>query len=147
MKKVLTIMVLLFFLVGCNKVSNSNIANEDDVMKDVYIAEIEWCGIAWDQIQHPIDLLNGIDIEITPIETNKNALDIAITIIEKIHEKGKFPEYTLISIMHSTKDNIWRFEYSIDQRNKDIENLVDCGCLYVAIDGNNGTLIKAWLEE
>ena len=29
----------------------------------------------------------------------------------------------------------------------DVDNLIDCGGLYVAIDGNKGALIKAWLEE
>lgn len=52
-----------------------------------------------------------------------------------------------VSIVHSTEDNVWLFEYSIDQRNKNVENLIDCGCLYIAIDGNKGTLIKAWVEE
>ena len=42
---------------------------------------------------------------------------------------------------------MWRFEYSIDQRNKAIDHLVDCGCLYVAMDGKEGKVIKAWLEE
>ena len=53
----------------------------------------------------------------------------------------------MISIVHSTEDNVWRFEYSIDQRNKAIDHLVDCGCLYVAMDGKEGKVIKAWLEE
>ena len=75
------------------------------------------------------------------------AIEVATTIIEKLHEKGKLSEYTLISIVHSTEDNVWRFEYSIDQRNKDIDHLVDCGCLYVAMDGKEGSVIKAWLEE
>lgn len=29
----------------------------------------------------------------------------------------------------------------------DVDDLIDCGCLYVAIDGAEGELIKAWLEE
>lgn len=85
--------------------------------------------------------------EIKPIETNQIATEVATSIIEKLHEKGKFSEYTLISIVHSTEDNVWRFEYSIDQRNKAIDHLVDCGCLYVAMDGKEGRVIKAWLEE
>ena len=147
MKKILPLMLLLFFLVGCSNVSNSSELNVDDIMEDVYITEIDWCGIEWDQIQFPIDLREDVLEEIKPIETTQIAIEVATTIIEKLHEKGKLSEYTLISIVHSTEDNVWRFEYSIDQRNKDIDHLVDCGCLYVAMDGKEGSVIKAWLEE
>lgn len=147
MRKILPLILLLFFLVGCSNASNSNRLNKDDIMKDVYITEIEWCSIEWDQIQFPVDLNEDILEEIKPIETNKIAIEIANTIIDEFHKNGKLSEYTLISITHSTEDNVWCFEYSIDQRNEDVDNLIDCGCLYVAIDGNEGELIKAWLEE
>ena len=68
-------------------------------MEDVYITEIEWCGIEWDQIQFPIDLSEDVLKEIKPIETNQIATEVATSIIEKLHEKGKFSEYTLISIV------------------------------------------------
>ena len=60
MKKILPLMLLLFFLVGCSNASNSSKLNEDDIMEDVYITEIEWCGIEWDQIQFPIDLSEDV---------------------------------------------------------------------------------------
>lgn len=85
--------------------------------------------------------------EIETIDTNRIALDIGTNIIDEFHRNGKLSGYTLISITHLIEDNVWRFEYSIDQRNADIDNLIGCGNLYVAIDGNKGTLIKAWLEE
>lgn len=116
-------------------------------MEDVYITEIDRFNIEWDQIPFPIDFNEEVLQEIESIGTNKNAVDIGTNIIEEFHRDGKLSEYTLIAITHSTEDNVWCFEYSIDQRNKNIDNLIDCGCLYVAIDGNKGTLIKAWLEE
>ena len=64
MKKILPLMLLLFFLVGCSNASNSSKLNEDDIMEDDYITEIEWCGIEWDQIQFPIDLCEDILKEI-----------------------------------------------------------------------------------
>lgn len=116
-------------------------------MEDIYITEIDRFNIEWDQIPFPIDFNEEVLQEIESIGTNKNAVEIGTNIIEEFHRDGKLSEYTLIAITHSTEDNVWCFEYSIDQRNKNIDNLIDCGCLYVAIDGNNGTLIKAWLEE
>lgn len=147
MRKILTLMLLLFLLVGCSKVPNDNNSSENNIMEDIYIKEIEWCGIAWNQIQFPIDLSDNILKEIKPIDTNQIAVDIGTNIIEELHKEGALPEYTLISITHSTKDNVWCFEYSIDQQNVDVDNLIDCGCLYVAIDGSKGTVIKAWVEE
>jgi hypothetical protein len=147
MRKILPLLLLLFLLVGCSNVSNCNNPKENDIMQDIYFTEIDWCSIEWNQIQCSIDLNEDVLKEIEPIDTHRIAVDIGTKIIEELHRDGKLSEYTLISITHSTEDNVWCFEYSIDQQNVDIDNLIDCGCLYVAIDGNNGVLIKAWLEE
>lgn len=147
MRKITFLILLIFLLVGCSNISNSSIPRENDIMEDIYITEIDRFNIEWDQIPFPIDLNEEVLQEIESIGTNKNAVDIGTNIIEAFHRDGKLSEYTLIAITHSTEDNVWCFEYSIDQRNKNIDNLIDCGCLYVAIDGNKGTLIKAWLEE
>lgn len=143
MRKILSLVLLLILLVGCSNVSNSNNPGENDIQ----IKEIERCNIEWNQIQLPIDFDESVLKEIEPIDTKQTAIDIGTNIIEELHRDGKLSEYTLISITHSTEDNVWCFEYSIDQRNADIDNIVDCGCLYAAIDGNEGALIKAWLEE
>ena len=149
MKKILVLMLLLLLLVGCSNVSNNNNPSKNDSMDntDITIEETEWCDIDWDQIEFPIDLKIDALKEIKPIDTNQRAINIGTRIIEELHRKGKYPEFTLCTIVHSTKDNVWRFDYSIDQRNTDIDNLIECGVLYVAIDGNNGELIKAWITE
>ena len=147
MRKILPLIFLLFLLFGCSNASNSNNPKEKDIMEDIYITEIEWCNVEWEQIQFPIDLNKDVLKGIEPIDTHQIAIDIGTNIIEELHKDGKLSEYTLISIIHSTEDNVWCFEYSIDQRNVNIDNLIDCGCLYIAIDGNKGSLIKAWLDE
>ena len=116
-------------------------------MQDINITETERCGIEWNQIQFPINLNEEILKGIKPIASTQSAVDVGKNIIEGFHREGKLPEYSLISITYSTEDNVWVFEYSIDQRNKDVDNLIDCGGLYVAIDGSKGELIKAWVEE
>ncbi len=147
MWKITFLILLLFLLVGCTNVSNSDDPRGNDIVEDVYITEIDRFDIEWDQIQFPMDFDEDLLKEIEPIGTNQKAVDIGTSIIEALHREGKLSEYTLISITHSTEDNVWCFEYSIDQRNVDVDNLMDGGCLHVAIDGTEGTLIKAWLEE
>ena len=147
MKKIPIVILLLLLLVSCCNCSHGSNPKENHIMQDINIRETERCGIEWDQIQFPINLNEEILKGIKPIASNQSAVDVGKNIIEGFHREGKLPEYSLISITHSTEDNVWCFEYSIDQRNKNIDNLIDCGCLYVAIDGNNRTLIKAWLEE
>ncbi len=146
MKRVLLIMMIVLLLGGCSKNSNGDAPN--DQRKDVSLTEIEWCGIDWDQIEFPVDLseIEGV-YDAKPIETKENAIAIGTVIIEEFHKKGKALEYSLLSIVHSTEDNIWRFDYSVDQRNVDIDNLIDYGGLHVAIDGNTGKLIQVWVVE
>ncbi len=147
MKKICPLILLLFLLAGCSNVSNNSKPKENDVMKDICITETEKCDIAWNQIQFPIDLNEDVLKQIKPTETNQSAVEIAKNIIEELHSEGKLTDYILSSVTHSTEDNVWCFEYSIDQRNHDVNDLIDCGALYVAIDGNKGSLIKAWLDE
>ena len=149
MKKICSLILLLFLLllVGCSNVLNNSKHSENDFMKDVYITEIDKCGIEWSQIQFTIELNGDVLKQTKPIETNQSAVEIAKNIIEELHREGELSEFILISITHSTEDIVWYFEYSIDQRNHYVNDLIDCGALYVAIDGNKGSLIKAWLDE
>lgn len=150
MKKEFYLIILLFLfliLVGCDNTLHYNESEENEIVNDVYVNKIEWCNINWDQIEFSIDLDENVLKKIKPIKTTDAAIEVANDIIVEFHQIGKLSEYALISITHSTKDNIWYFEYSVDQRNENIDHLIDCGCLYVAIDGNKGELIKAWVEE
>ena len=147
MRKIILMILFLFWLVGCTNVSNRNNSMEKDIMEEIHITEIDRFNMEWDQVQFSINFSEMVLKEIEPIGTNDAALKIGTSIIEAIHKDGKLLEYTLISITHSTEDNMWCFEYSIDQQNIDIDNLIDCGSLYVVIDGNKGALVKAWLEE
>ena len=141
------ILFLLFSFGGCNNVSNDTKGYGNGIKQEVHVTEIEWCCTEWDQLQFPVDLKIDLGKEVKAIETNQYATDVATAILAKCHEQGLFDDYTLVSIVHSKKDNIWRFEYSIDQRSTHIDDLIDCGSLYVAIDGNEGILIQAWIEE
>ena len=147
MKKTLIFMLLSFLLMGCWDGSNDKKPRMYDIMEDIHMTEIRRCSIDWNQIQFPVNLDEDILKKIKPIDTNQIAIDIGTNMIEELHGDRKLSEYALVSITHSTEDNVWCFEYSIDQRSVDVDNLIDCGCLYIAIDGNKGELIKAWIEE
>ena len=145
MKKKLMIFVLAFttLLIGCNAD-----VNEENVMKDIAIVEMIQYDIDWNHIEFPIDLTNlEIFKKNCTIETDESAVKFATTMIDELHNSSKFLDYESVSIVHSLEDNIWVFEYSLDQKDKRSEDLIDSGGLYVAMDGNEGVLLKAWLEE
>lgn len=148
MKKTLLVTSLFLMLIIFAGCGNHGKENGVDISHDIPITEIERYSMENGNIQHPVDLR---EIHFTetrkPIKANRNAMDAAASVIEKCHEQGRFSDYTLMSIVHSTEDNVWCFEYAIDQRNTDAADLVDCGGFYVAMDGNDGTLIQAWIEE
>lgn len=133
---------------GCLGTENNGEKVDDAVMNEVQFVEIEKCGIDWEQIEFSIDLSTmDVCIEEKPIETKNDALIIGESIIDKCHENNMFIDYTLLSIVFSIHDDIWRFDYSIDQRYKHTDELEDCGNLYVAVHGSDGKLIKAWIDE
>lgn len=82
-------MLLLIVFTGCSNPQNSDRPNGDDIMGDVCITEIEWCGTEWEQIQFPIDLNEDVLEEIKTIETDRSAIEVAAAIIEKLHEKKR----------------------------------------------------------
>ena len=149
MKKIALFILFLslFLLVGCSNTSNGSTPRKNEVMGNIQIMETNRFNVEQEEIQVPVDFDEEVLKKIEPIVTNQDAVDVGTNIIEALHKDGKLSEYTLASIIHSTEDNVWCFEYSIDQRDVDMDDLIDCGCLYAAIDGNEGTFIKAWLEE
>ena len=144
----LTAQLIVISLYGCSNKGGNGEKMNDITKEEVSFVEIEQSGIDWDQIEFSIDL-STIDFfaEVKTIETKQDALIIGNNIIETCHEKNMFLDYTLLSIVFFKQDNIWRFDYSIDQRDRDIEEIEDCGNLYVAVRGRDGKLIKAWVEE
>ena len=163
MKKVMILLMsLILFLAGCgnepgssdvsdngSSCNTSNSSNEKEPnMQEPKFVEIEWAGINWDQIEFPIDPKEiEIPIDVKTISTKEEAIRVGEAIIKNCWKNNKFPDYVFLTIVHSTKDNIWRFDYSIDQRDKDVNDLIDCGGFYVAVNGINCETIKAWVDE
>ena len=148
-KKILSFtlsLVLLLFLTGCD-ILNHDITNEGDNMKTISVTTVSYFDAKSDDIQFYVELNEDILKDTKTIKTEHDAKIIAKSIIDQLHRDNRFLDYTLISIIHSIEDNIWCFEYSLDQIDTDPDELVDCGSLYVVIDGNKGELIQSWLEE
>ena len=101
----------------------------------------------YEKIEFPIEFEADVLELIKPVKTDEEAKSVAIDILEKRHKQGKWRDDTLVGILHSTEDNIWRFEYSLDQSDVPVDELVDGSVSYVVIDGNSGKLIAAWAEE
>ena len=114
--------------------------------QSVSILEVELAGINWEKIEFPISIdAEKIENYISEecINMEQSALTVGEYIIELWHEQGKLPAYSLHQIVHSTQDDIWRFDYLAGRKNP----LDDYGGVYVAINGSTGKIIKAWIEE
>lgn len=148
MKKIIAILILLIFLAGCNNISSDNGENGDKPMNknntpEINVTEIEKLDTDWNQVEFEVQIDESILEKINPINTEQYAIEVAEFILEEIQKQGKLSEYELVSVIHSNADNIWRFEYSINQD----DGLVECGAFYVVLSGEDGNLIKAWIEE
>lgn len=141
-KRLLISFLVLFCIVGCTT------KLESDSVQEFCFCEEDEQNIMWDQIQFPVDLkgMGTCDSE-QEIKYKQQAQKVAVSILESCQDNGEFLDYVLLSITHFTQDNIWRFEYSIDQRTVQPDDLIDSEGLYVAVDGNTGRLIQAWMEE
>lgn len=142
------ILIISILLLGCQNKSNQEIAN---VMLDystpkVNISETElrdnYSQITASTIKpERIGILsNGYFIS-----TTDEAINVGQYIINKCHENYAFTRYELISIIHSTQDNIWEFHYSYP-RDESGNIMIMGGVFYAAIDGNSGEIIKLWSE-
>ena len=157
----LALILLVVFLCGCGKsteasdktdeikiTENTEQSSTTEPLKpDVVFKEVDKYNEDYERIQFPIEFEADILALIKPVKTDEEAKAIAIAIIEELHNQGRWIDDTLVSVLHSTEDNVWRFKYSLNQSDVPIDELVDCGCAYVVIDGNSGELIAAWAEE
>lgn len=127
--------------------NESSVLNSEDLMKNVIVSEVDKYAKDYGKIEFPIEFDADVLSLINPIDTDEEAKIVAIDILEERHKQRKWLDYTLVGILHSTEDNVWRFEYSLDQSDVPVDELVDCSCVYVVVDGNSGELIAAWAEE
>ena len=118
-----------------------------ELVENIYFKEVERYDINWERIQFPIQLNENELKHIKPINDIEIAIEVGQNILKERQKNGRDTDYSLIFILHSIEDNVWRFDYTIDQRNTPVEELIFCGGLYVIIDGVKGELIVAWVDE
>jgi|GEM_PF-3765248 len=108
-------MILVLFLSGCAReratLDIGDIKNGDTSdlhMQEPDFIEIEWLGIDWNLIEFPLDPKEiKIPADVSSIATKEDAIKVGGAIIENFWENGKFPDYVLLAIVHSTKENLW----------------------------------------
>ena len=137
-------MSLLLLLMGCNSTNNQG---ECDTMENIAFFETNQLSIKTGQIEFPFTFSKDISEELRPVDSKQTSVTIGKMLLESLHRKGIYLEYVLLSITHSKNDNVWCYCYSIDQREVNVDDLIDCGAFYVAINGDSGEIIKAWSEE
>ena len=168
MKKLILVLAILTFftIVSCGCGKNTDSSTEVNTIKEVLtseetkepteseyknatvsVFEVDKYNIDYEKIEFPIEFEADVLELIKPVKTDEEAKSVAIDILENRHKQGKWLEDTLVGVLHSTEDNVWRFEYSLDQSDVPVDEIVLCSCAYVVIDGNSGELIAAWAEE
>jgi len=126
---------------------DTSIGNVIDIQTVAFI-ETEWAEIDWNQMEFPINPnVVLIPVNLQSITSKEYAFEIGMAIIRNYWKDNKINDFTLHSIVHSTMDNIWRFEYSMDQQDTNTSYLMEHIVFYVVIDGNNGEIIASWLER
>lgn len=128
-------------------VEKSDLNSGEGSADSVPVIEVDKYNKDYETVEFPVEFNGNILELIKPVRTGEEAKTVAIAIIEELHKQGRWIDYTLVSVLHSMEDNVWRFEYSLNQSDVPVDELVDCSCAYVVIDGNEGVIIAAWVVE
>ncbi|MBQ3085154.1 MAG: hypothetical protein IJC46_06875 [Clostridia bacterium] len=164
MKKIIFVLLLLIIsilLLGCSTTKKENEKNyendekaptsvvpessEQEPSPSVPYHENDWCGIDWEKLEFPVDVS---DMEWSqnhaPLSSKDDALILGQAILSEFQKNERCLNYNLCVIVHSTEDNIWRFDYAPKQESAPV-HVGELMC--VAVDGTTGKPIAAWVEE
>lgn len=158
-KKLWIALLLTLFLAGCGKAvitdASVDISVSDDfkgcsfmpkvisreIINGIPIEEVEWDkDVPWFEGEFFFTPDENVLEVIRPIETKKNAIEVAEAILEKSQENGKYADSVLFSISYSSETNMWLFLYALSDGS-------DGGDWVVVVDGNKGSFVKAWAGE
>ena len=141
-----------------NKPEVPNVSSKPEILtensgevKDVREVEFivnEWADTLVGPIEFPLEPeWAGLPSCMQPIASEEEAREMGQEMLEAFWEKGKFPDFVLYGIVHFKKDDIWRFDYSVDDSELAEGAMLLCSVLYVAIDGSTGDIVQIWIEE
>ena len=99
-----------------------------------------WDG-EWENPEQPYDLGACIlNDDIPTFDSDLDAVRVGLAIIDSLHEQGQFTNESLFLVAHKTGEELWLFSYAS-------QPLTPGFCLSVVINGRDGALVSAWLEE
>ena len=130
------------------EILTENSGEVKDVREVIYKVENGRDDIYAGPIEFPLEPeWAGLPSCMQPIASEEEAREMGQEMLEAFWEKGRFPDFALWGIIHFTKINVWRFEYSNTIMDTD-EAMGRLGSvLYVAIDGSTGDIVQIWIEE
>ena len=150
MKKLFTLLLAICMLFFCSSCANTELKNDETTEKEnisdthsTYVFDIKnFYGTEWEKAELPVDL-SGLTCfkNVKPIKTNQEAVNFANKILKEQQSFGKLPNYILFSVQYASNDNVWCFEYGINEPD------TDGGCLTVAVNGKDGSFISATAGE
>ena len=148
MKFIIMLFFTMFCVTGCiqTEIEKKIVAEETKIPPEYTV--LDDCEFLRIYHQFPVDISEYV-VEFTGkrIETQEEAVYMGERILELCHKDGRFLDEVLINVAYSKEENVWLFEYSIDQRDTPIDELIEYGSTYVAISGETGELLIAWVEE
>ena len=99
-----------------------------------------WDG-EWENPEQPYDLGACISNDDIPtFDSDLDAVRVGLAIINSLHEQGQFTNESLFLVAHKTGEELWLFSYASQPLDPGFD-------LCVVVNGTNGKLVSAWLEE
>lgn len=150
MKKILCIIIvaLIVTLAGCGGTDEYGLPKPVKTIRGVEIYKHKEKKVDLDEIDFYSDLNDiGFSKSEKPIRTSRYAVSVGELILEKYQQQGYMKGQVLLSVGHSKKDNRWYFTYTIGREEDELREPIEGGLFCVAIDGDTGNVLKAWILE
>ena len=134
MKKLsLLVISVLLIISGCRNSERSLGVDE------IRFSEVDLLNADWAQVDFPVEPEDYFEQFFDkPIRSREVAINIATSILENEHERGRFLGFELRAIDHDPSENIWIFRYWMPS--------VLGSSFSVAMNGENGKVIALWVE-
>ena len=125
MKFIIMLFFTMFCVTGCiqTEIEKKIVAEETKIPPEYTV--LDDCEFLRIYHQFPVDISEYVvEFAGKRIETQEEAVYMGERILELCHKDGRFLDEVLINVAYSKEENVWLFEYSIDQRDTPIDELI-----------------------